>query len=363
VLTVILGLAVGLQLLAYGGTQPLPYQQGICQSQALEAGITGNFTINAMSAVINHVGCDKTPLHSEETITCLRKLDTQTLLNAAIETYENDISHNVGDIWLPTVDGDFLPAPPSQLVKEGKFGNATYMFGWTEDDLNILTDPNIKADEDTRKNIGSFLPGMPPAALDQLLEQYPVEEFEPPSGTNLSAEFYRTGRILRDVIMVCQPFFMAESMHQKYSSIGHPAGLPYMYDFNQTILEPILEQLTGLAKLGVVHTAEFPYVFGNLTHWNVPGWPWSPTPQDHEVLKRVSRSWSTFASTGSPSARGRYTLQGWDPAYSGHDSSAGPNIYVIGGPFQGRPNLALDENLIKRCELLNSPEFIDYQGY
>ncbi|RSL69549.1 hypothetical protein CEP53_002177 [Fusarium sp. AF-6] len=41
------GLAVGMQTLAYGGSKPAPFNQGICQSQALELGITGNFTQGA----------------------------------------------------------------------------------------------------------------------------------------------------------------------------------------------------------------------------------------------------------------------------------------------------------------------------
>src|ERR1700761_6922218 len=42
------GLAIGMQILAYGGAKPQPFQQGICQSQALEPGITGNSTRTSM---------------------------------------------------------------------------------------------------------------------------------------------------------------------------------------------------------------------------------------------------------------------------------------------------------------------------
>jgi hypothetical protein len=49
-----------MQLLAYGGTKPIPYQRGICESQALEPGVTGNFTIDAMTALANFIGCNST---------------------------------------------------------------------------------------------------------------------------------------------------------------------------------------------------------------------------------------------------------------------------------------------------------------
>lgn len=123
------GLAIGMQILAYGGTKPLPFQQGVAESQSLEPGITANFTINAMRALAENVTCDSNDIHSAETIACLREKDADTLLLAAIDTYASDIGHNIGDIWLPVVDGDFLPAAPSTLIDEGRFGKANFTTG------------------------------------------------------------------------------------------------------------------------------------------------------------------------------------------------------------------------------------------
>jgi carboxylesterase type B len=143
------GLAVGMHILAYGGKQPLPFQQGVAESQSLEPGITANFSIDAMSALSEFVGCNSTSVHSAETIECLRQKDTDTLLQASIATYASDIAHNIGDIWLPAVDGDFLPAAPSQLIAEGRIGNATFITGWAEDDMNFYTNTSIATADDT----------------------------------------------------------------------------------------------------------------------------------------------------------------------------------------------------------------------
>ncbi|KAJ7784796.1 Alpha/Beta hydrolase protein [Mycena olivaceomarginata] len=123
------GLAVGMQVVAYGGERPAPFKRAIPESQFLEPGITGNFTRDAMQAVVDLVGCNTTDLQSAETAACLRDLDIATLNNAsiAVTSARGDISHNVGDIWLPVVDGDFLPAPPSKLIREGRFANVTVM--------------------------------------------------------------------------------------------------------------------------------------------------------------------------------------------------------------------------------------------
>lgn len=371
--------------MAYGGTEPLPFQQGICQSQALEPGLTGNFTKDAMDAVLEYLDC-KEPFGHEMQIQCLRSWDMDHLLLASIETYQSDISHNIGDIWLPSVDGDFLPAPPSQLLKEGRFGNATYMFGWTEDDLNYFTDPTIKTANDTRQFITSYLPGMPAPLITKLLDAYPVTDFAAQPSANLSAEFYRTARIFRDILMVCEPLLMADHMHKKYNSSSSnstctPQNQIFLYDFNQTILAPAIEAESGLTGLGVVHTSEFAYVFANLTHWNANGWPWHPTVQDNTVLQQASRSWSTFAATGRPSsnADGSLTLQGWEGAYEGFNwgEFGVPSLYVIGGPYQsfspikypdGREGYGMfdyvtRQKLVERCGVINGEEFVGYLGF
>jgi carboxylesterase type B len=360
------GLAVGLQLLAYGGTKPLPYQRGICESQALEPGITGNFTIDAFTNLVNHVGCNTTSIHAPETITCLRKFDMQTLFDASLATYVGDIAHNIGDIWLPVVDGDFLPAPPSQLVRELRFGDATYVIGWTDGDVNFFTDVTIATADDTFKFISSYLPAMPPTAVNTLLNLYPVKEFEPSPDTNLTAEFYRSARIFRDVIMVCQPLYFAENLHKR-SATFHTSDQVFLYDFNQTILEPIIEQLYNVSDIGVVHTSEFAYIYGNLSHWNVSDYPWGPLESDYALLRRASRSWSLFASTGLPSMPEHEVLQGWQPAFLGEY----PAVMVIGGECEGLSQFDGSEasdamkmqRLKERCDLINSKEYIEYLQY
>jgi carboxylesterase type B len=143
------GLSIGMHMLAYGGAKPLPFQQGVAESQSLEPGITANFTIDAMAALADYVGCNSTNVHSTETVSCLRGLDTETLLNASLATYASDIAHNIGDIWLPAVDGDFLPDAPSKLIADGRIGNATFITGWAEDDMDFYTNTSIATASDT----------------------------------------------------------------------------------------------------------------------------------------------------------------------------------------------------------------------
>ncbi|KAH9866554.1 hypothetical protein J1614_008244 [Plenodomus biglobosus] len=359
------GLAIGMHILAYGGTKPLPFQRGIAESQSLEPGITGSFARDAMTALVDYVGCNTTSLDAAGTITCLRKMDTTTLLNASITTYQSGIAHNIGDIWLPIVDGDFLPAAPSKLIAEGRFGNATFISGWKQDDMNYYTDTSITTANDTYNFIRGYLPAMPEGSLMQLLNMYPIDEFA--ASVNLTAEFYRSARIFRDILMVCPSLHLGEAVKDTTHS---PV---FFYNFNQTILEPLLEYVTNISGYGVVHTSEFAYVFDSFKAYNVSGYPLHVTQVDRDLAVRASRSWSTYASKGHPIAQGSpehasTSIQGWEDAFS---RPGGPYVMTIGGPSEGffaltganSTEVVRVQKLDERCGFLNSPAIIEALQY
>lgn len=353
------GLAVGLHVMAYGASVPVPFQQAICESQALEPGITGNFTIDAMQAVADATGCNSSSLHSAETIACLRALDTETLYNASLETYASDIGHNIGDIWLPVVDGDFLPAAPSELIAKGLFANITTMMGWCEDDLTYFTDTSVVTQNDTHEFISTYVPDMTPEHVDQLLLLYPSSDDYIPNGgaaAELSTEFYRSARIFRDILMVCPPILYGQRLAAQGNAM-------YLYNWNQTILDPGLAAAYNTSGMGVIHTSEFAFIFGNLTHYNVSGLPFAPTDADWALEKRGSRSWATFAATGKPGdLEGGDTFQNVDTAFDGDDIS----VFVVGGDDEGSSTVdgpqaqsaLAAQKLRERCAFINSPDII-----
>jgi len=228
------GLAVGLQIVAFGGGGgPAPLHQALFQSQALEPGITGNFTRDAMQAVAGFVGCNATDLQAAAAVRCLRGLPMQTLVDAVAATIHGDVAHNIGDVWLPSVDGDFLPDKPSALLRGGRFHRGiTALAGWTEDDLTFFVDQKIATAADTRAFYAAYLPGVGEASLDALLALYPVGEFR--AQGSLSAEFYRAARIIRDILMVCEPIWLGEQTAEKGAEM-------FLYHWNQTMLTAPLE--------------------------------------------------------------------------------------------------------------------------
>lgn len=350
-----------MQIMAYGGSKPAPFHQGICESQALEPGITGTFTIDAMQALVDYAGCNSSGLHSKDTVACLRGLDMEKALNASLDTYESDIAHNIGDIWLPVVDGDFLPAAPSKLIKEHRFANVKTMIGWCQDDVTFFTDFTIATPDDSFNFMSAYLPDVTKKNIKKLLSLYPVSEFPANQEAGLSSEFYRTARAFRDVLMTCQPMHYGEQI----AAAGNEV---YLYEWNQTILGPILEYTSDQSGLGPIHTSEFAYIFGNLSHYDIDGYPFHPSKADYRLLERGSRSWSTFASRGTPGEKGHNTFQGFKTAFPGKDETL---VFVVGGPHEGLSAIdgpgshpaVKSQKLRERCAFINSPEMIEQLRY
>ena len=354
------GLAVGMQIMAYGSTKQ-PFQQAICQSQALEPGITADFTRNAMINLVDFIGCNTTDLGSNATVQCLRRQSMHALVHAQFATSGSGPAQNLGDQWLPVVDGDFLPEAPSKLIQAGRFASIATIIGWTQDDANPFTNFSIASNQDVFDFFSAYLPGFTAANVNKLLSLYPVSDFSADPSANLTAQFYRSGRILRDIVFTCQPIYYGKSISQK-------KGVDvYYYDQNQTLLEEVFAY-AGMPGLGVVHTSEMAYVFGNLSHYNVDNFPYHPNASDFALRNRESRSWSTFATLGHPSLAGHDTLKGWKPAYT-HPNET--HIFVVGGPHEGlwaedgpRSIPAVSsQRLRQRCSFINSPEIVKQLRY
>lgn len=135
----------------------------------------------------------------------------------------------------------------------------------------------------------------------------------------------------------------------------------YHYDFNQTVVGPLVDAMDDVTGMRVGHTSEFAYVFDSFEAYNDAGYQVHPTANDLELMKRASRSWSTFAAQGNPSLPDHVTLKDWDLAYGSDDE---PGIMVIGGPHEGiSVGGPEDQRLKERCGFLNQPAIIKALGF
>ncbi|KAG7093102.1 hypothetical protein E1B28_009388 [Marasmius oreades] len=321
-------LSVTLQILANGGSKPIPFHGAIVESTALEPGSTSNITVDTYNAVVELASCniDHNP-QSASSLECLRALPMEQLLNITITQHDSTADQNDGDTYLPTVDGDFLPLASSELTQKGMFPKVPVMIGWTQDDATLFTNTNIDTSSDTRDFIHLFFPDLTNATLSALLTLYPSSDFAPT--TNFSAEFYRSATMFRDILLVCPSFLFGHAMAQKYRADNETPPV-YYFDQNQTVYGNLIE------GLGVVHSAELAYVFANFKDlvFNFTG-DIHPTLGDFELRKRESRSWSSFVNRGRPTVDGHETLEGWELAYGSEGGMFDAKLYVIGGPHAG----------------------------
>lgn len=369
-------LSVTLQVTAYGGTRPSPFHGALIESTALEANMTGPLTSETFAEVAVQAGCaEDGDAQSADTIQCLRDLPLDELWNVTLSVYDALSATTDGDIWLPGIDGSFIPAAPSELVRSGNFTQMPIVVGWTRNDATLFTPFSIETDADTRDFVGSYYPYLSEENFEDLMDLYPVSDFSANTTANLTAEFYRSAQMFRDILLTCPSFYFGHAMASKYYSTANSSSsdIPvYIYEQNQTILSAFLDS-QGAPGLGVIHTSELAYVFGNFTPFEAT-WPpgvVAPSEADDELLRQESRSWSTFAATGQPSLSSKDTLQGWEPSYAVGDGMMDASLFVVGGPEPGMSALdgeeanadVASEKLVERCGFLNREDVIAQLKY
>lgn len=365
------GLSVGMQVLAYGNSKPVPFTGAICQSTALEPTMASNISFNATSAIAVAAGCNATDATSAAPamIECLRSLPWQKLLNLTLEFITETSANNDGDIFLPTVDQDFLPELASELVATGKFPKIAFIAGWMQNDATLFTNAAIETNNDTRAFFELYYPDLNSTTLTNLFDLYPVTDFAANTTAGLSAEFYRSAEIFRDILLTCPSVYFGAAMAKKYANTTSPPV--YLYSGNQTILDGYLDA-AGAPGLGVIHTSELSYLYGNLSVFNLTGnagvagtnYTFDPSASDYELARQIPRSWSSFASTGYPSIWGKDTLPGWSSAFPNGEGEG--IVYVIGGSDEGTSSGNAEEQKEKlgaRCGFLNSKVVIEQLKY
>ncbi|KAH7330167.1 Alpha/Beta hydrolase protein [Rhexocercosporidium sp. MPI-PUGE-AT-0058] len=387
------GLSVATQVLAYGGSKEAPFQRAICESTALEPGMTSNITLDSFNGVAYGTGCVQGDPQSSDTLECLRALPMETLLNITLTQANSNSSVNAGDVYLPTVDGDFLPAPASELIRTGRFTPVPFIGGWTMDDFTLFTPTTITTEAETLDFVSTMYPSLTNASLSTILTLYPTSSFPSNTTANLSSEFYRTAQIGRDILLTCPNFYLGHAISQHHKNFknqtraqtgGKDAPKPsvYYYVQNQTIFTPYLTS-RNKPGLGITHASELPYVYGDLTVFNTSAFQFHPKEADYALARRQSRSWSTFAYFGKLVERGQ-TFKGWSEAYAYGRNGGGmmdAKVFVIGGSEEGisglggkemngnananaNTNVGVEMQMLReRCGFFNSKEVIEQLNY
>lgn len=255
------------------------------------------------------------------------------------------------------VDDDFIPAPPSTLIKTGQFAkDVSVIAGWTANDASFFTSPNIMTDADVADYLAQF-PALMNSTIAKILEMYPVEEFasEVLLNDTVTAQFYRASRIQRDLTNTCPAVDLVFHV-TKYAQNAQVTAR--LYELNQTTL--VSESALYLA---VSHFSDIPYVFNEVAYY--PG----AAKEDIALAAEMSGSWAAFAANGDPGrvkASNGTTLGAWPVAFSKEDAKRDwplqMAVNVIGGPSAGPGTITAQngtgplaaEKLVVRCAYLST---------
>ena len=356
---------VGLQCTAFGGTRgPVPFRRMILESgaPAADALVASDYSANNTAAIAKDVGCFSSD--SVQTLACLRRVPYELLLNATL-THDYSID-SFGFVFVGSVDNDFIPAAPSELVRSGHFcRDVSLIIGWNLDDASLFVDTNV-TDSTVAPYLRETYPGLTSSTLAQMLSLYPASDFTAlmPGSNNASAGYFRASRIQRDFTTVCPSLaFALAAAHYSNAST-------FIYQLEQTPLAALFAE-SGDSQYGISHFSDIFYVFNEVRAFTEE---LGASKSDIALGSRMSGSWEHFANSGVPGNDElralNASLANWPVAF--HAAGAGTaelgdvsqmEIFAIGGDQEGpvmvdkgttHPGL---DKLVERCVFFSSPEF------
>ncbi|WP_405771922.1 carboxylesterase family protein [Streptomyces sp. NBC_00080] len=189
-------------------------------------------------------------------------------------------THPDSGAFQPSIDGSVLPDAPARLFAEGRQQHVPLLAGYM-------------AEEDYPVFDGNTLPHIPPPVFDASAAQV-----FGPAGMDAFKQRYPSGTISRTNtsakqlagdMMITEQTWELLCLHQRTS--GQP-----VYGYKFTYTSPYSPHAG--------HTADLPFVFGNLD--SQPSTPLSPQPSDTDraFSDTVMGYWTAFARTGNPSTMG-----------------------------------------------------------
>lgn len=140
--------SVGLQLLAYGGDHGNLFSGAISESGApVWFAPTADVDLwqPTYDGFVAAAGCGG----SNDTLQCLREVDNTTLSTIFNNKTLNPFGANAPREYMFAVDGDFIPAPNSELLQTGRFARGVpYLIGTNFDEGTTVGPKGVNSTED-----------------------------------------------------------------------------------------------------------------------------------------------------------------------------------------------------------------------
>ncbi|KAK4549100.1 hypothetical protein LTR36_007556 [Oleoguttula mirabilis] len=255
------------QITAYGGLKgPVPFQQAVPQSPGFQPVVSNQ----QQEATLN----EYLHLLNVTTIEQARKLPYSALQTANI--IQVGYSAYGSFTYGPTVDGDFVPQLPGQLLLHGQYDKSLrLMIGHNADEGLLFTSPFIQNNSAFAAQVEASFPTI--NAWPSVLE-YVTNVLYPPIFTGQEAQGYtnqigRAAALVSEAVFTCNTFFLdkayGNNTYAYFFTVGsalHGSDIPYTYYngnsstvLNASIAIALQEYITHFAETGTPNEAGVPY--------------------------------------------------------------------------------------------------------
>jgi carboxylesterase type B len=320
--------AVGQLVISYGGRTDNLFHRSI-----QESGSAGTAWYNGSDwyqpiydTIVDKANCSD----AIDTLACLRTVPYQVMLPLLAAPSQ-------GPGWYPTVDGDIIPAYPTELLHSGRFAHIPHLLGTNSDEGtdNAPTGGIINTDQqlfDYLKGSTGF--GFPDAVIRKIMQLYPDD---PALGIplNTGAEICDQGKQYKRVAaIVGDVFYHATRLEDARWYARYSPTYTYRFNTLPWQNDP-LSTTGGQAPIckGVSHFSEVAFVFANPAYYG----PWA----EYKALSdEISAHWINFITGGSPNGAGAQGELEW-PVYNG--SERGLNL-VLQASGRGRNGSYVEED-------------------
>ena len=210
----------------------------------------------------------------------LRTVPTEAIVDAQSGA-RDDFGTGGGLPFQPVVDGEVLPRPPMDAVRDGHAAGIPVLAGWNAHEMRLFTmlDPRLGR-TDRARNI-ALLDHAVPGRGEQLVAAYEESVGDDPVRVLEAAMSDRVFRLPAIDLLEAQG--------------DHAATYGYEFRFESTAFD---------GALGSAHAVEIPFAFDNL---DAPGAAFftGPITDDMRALSSaMADAWTSFAHDGAPAADG-----------------------------------------------------------
>jgi acetylcholinesterase len=190
------------QITAYGGLKgKAPFQQAIPQSpgwQAVQSNIQMEDTYRTFLNLTNTTSLAE-----------LRALPYETLRRANVQQVAYTTAWGQF-AYGPTVDGNFVPQQPGQLLAQGRFDkDVNVMVGHNANEGPSFTAPFIQTDAELRKQLNTGYPYMPNSSVDHIVEVLYPPVFD--GSYPYTTQYQRATLIISEGAFTCNNYYLAKA--------------------------------------------------------------------------------------------------------------------------------------------------------